>query len=80
MRTSNGQRGNSPEDFYKLHNNLELLTVNFTDIPDDEFFQLMYDANQEIIGDYYKRQESKMIENFGNIYFKKDFDFRGFRH
>jgi hypothetical protein len=56
-----------------------LLTVNFTDIPDDEFCQLMYDANQEII-DYYKRQESKMIENFGNIYFKKDFDFRGFCH
>jgi len=69
-----------PEDFYKLHNNLELLTVNFTDIPDDEFYQLMYDANKEIIDDYYEHQKSEMIASFKNIYFEKDFDFRGTRH
>ena len=69
-----------PEDFYKLHNNLELLTVNFTDIPDDEFYQLMYDANKEIIDDYYEHQKSETIASFKNIYFKKDFDFRGTRH
>ena len=57
-----------------------MLTVNFTDIPDDEFYQLMYDANQEIIDDYYEHQKNSMIENFGNIYFKKDYDFRGSRH
>ncbi|MDP7195711.1 MAG: radical SAM protein, partial [SAR202 cluster bacterium] len=69
-----------PEDFYKLHNNVELLTVNFTDIPDDEFYQLMYDANRKIIEDYYKHQISEMTESFENIYFKKDYDFRGARH
>ncbi|KKM21715.1 hypothetical protein LCGC14_1632670, partial [marine sediment metagenome] len=36
-----------PEDFYQKHRNVELLTCNFTDIPDDEFHECLYYANYE---------------------------------
>jgi anaerobic magnesium-protoporphyrin IX monomethyl ester cyclase len=69
-----------PEDFYRKHKNLELPTVNFTDIPDDEFNRLMFDANKEIIEDYYDHLKQQMIGNFSKVYFDKDYGFRGARH
>ena len=70
----------SPEDFYEKHTNLELLTVNFTDIPDSEFHQLMYESNKEIIEDYYEHFKAEKISDFYNVYFNKTLDFRGSRH
>jgi len=69
-----------PGDFYEKHKNLELLTINFTDIPDDEFHGLMFDANKEIITRYYEHVKKKGIENFRKVYYEKDFNFRGARH
>ena len=69
-----------PEDFYNKHENLELLTVNFTNIPDDEFHDLMFEANKEIITDYYEYMKQRDIENFRKIYYEKDYAFRGLRH
>lgn len=69
-----------PDDFYEKHKNLELLTVNFTDIPDDEFHHLLFEANKEIIRDYYENQKNKTVKYFKNIYSGKNFDFRGARH
>jgi anaerobic magnesium-protoporphyrin IX monomethyl ester cyclase len=69
-----------PEDFYEKHKNLELLTVNFTEIPDDEVHHLLYEANQEIITRYYSHQQEKQIDYFRKVYFEKDFSFRGVRH
>jgi len=71
---------NGPEDFYEKHQNLELLTVNFTDIPDDEFHQLIFEANKEIITDYYEYERKMLTESFRKVYFKGDFGFRGSRH
>lgn len=69
-----------PEDFYKKHKNVELFTVNFTDIPDDEFHRLMFETNKEIINDYYNHLKKESIKNFYDVYFKGDAGFRGARH
>jgi anaerobic magnesium-protoporphyrin IX monomethyl ester cyclase len=69
-----------PEDFYEKHQNLERLTVNFTDIPDAEFYRLMFEANQEIIEDYFNYTKNNLIERFRNVYQGVDVCFRGARH
>ncbi len=69
-----------PADFYEKHKNLELLTVNFTDIPDDEFHQLLFEANKEIIKKYHAYMQEQQIEYFRKVYFEKEFSFRGVRH
>ena len=69
-----------PEDFYSRHKNVELLTVNFADIPDDEFHKLMFEANSEIIKDYYNHLKDETIEHFYNVYFKGEVSYRGARH
>ena len=69
-----------PEDFYNKHKNVELPTVNFTDIPDDEFCKLMFETNREIIKDYYDYLEDETTKNFYDVYYKKDVSFRGARH
>ena len=69
-----------PDDFYNKHINVELLTVNFTDIPDEEFAKIMFDANKEIIEDYYNHLKETTIQNFHDVYFTKNLSFRGARH
>lgn len=69
-----------PEDFYAKHINLELPTVNFTGISDDQFLSLLMEANQEITTDYYNHLCDSALESFRKVYFEKDFGFRGVRH
>lgn len=69
-----------PEDFYEKHKNIELLTCNFTDIPDDEFHELLFETNKKIIKDYYNHLEETTIESFRNTYLGHDYSFRGARH
>lgn len=69
-----------PADFYEKHKNLELPTVNFTNIPDDEYLQLLFDANKELAADYYEHMKSTTIDDFRKVYFEKNYDFRGVRH
>ncbi len=75
-----------PEDFFEKFKNSDLLTVNFTDIPDDDFYKLLFEANKELILDHYKHSEmnleeaNQMIDNFYNLYFKGFIKFRGARH
>jgi radical SAM superfamily enzyme YgiQ (UPF0313 family) len=69
-----------PADFYEKHKNLELPTVNFTEIPDDEFINLMFAANKEIINDYHEHMKKVNIESFRKAYHEKDYSFRGARH
>lgn len=69
-----------PEDFYKKHTNVELLTVNFTDIPDEEFHELLFESNSEVIKDYYNFLAKETARKFYDVYNKKDVGFRGARH
>ena len=68
------------EDFYKnKHVNSDLLSVNFTDLSDDEVHRLLYDANKKLIENYYSAQLKKTLENAHKLYFEIDASFRGFR-
>lgn len=69
-----------PQDFYDKHRNVELLTVNVTDIPDDEIHRLLFEANREIIEDYYGHLGAEMTEKFRSVYSGEDLGFRGARH
>jgi hypothetical protein len=40
----------------------------------------MYEANKEIIEDYYEYIKDTTIKTFYDVYFNKNFQFRGARH
>ena len=68
------------EDFYEnKHTNSDLLTVNFTELNDDEFHCNLLDANTKLITNYYNNQMLSSIDSARKLYLEKDSDFRGFR-
>ena len=75
-----------PEDFFDKFKNSDLLTVNFTDIPEEKFYKLLFEANKELIIDYFMHTTRDMeaanslINDFYKLYFKGDVKFRGARH
>jgi anaerobic magnesium-protoporphyrin IX monomethyl ester cyclase len=75
-----------PEDFFEKFSNSDLITVNFTNLSHDKFYDLLYNANKELILDHYKERDEErnkahqMIDNFYNLYFKGFTKFRGARH
>jgi anaerobic magnesium-protoporphyrin IX monomethyl ester cyclase len=71
---------NDVEDFYdNKHKNSDLLCVNFTDIPDEEFHSLLFDANSKLIKNYYSMQAKSDVECAKRLYIDGDASFRGFR-
>ena len=69
-----------PEDFYeRKHVNSDILSVNFTDMSDDEFHQALFEANSILIERYFSDQKKKMEEAAKRLYIQKDTSFRGFR-
>ena len=75
-----------PEDFFNRFKNSDLFTVNFTDIPLDKCYELLFAANKELITDHYlnttKDMEvaNQLIDDFHRLYFEGDTKFRGVRH
>jgi len=68
------------EDFYeKKHMNSDLLTVNFTDLSDEEFHRLLFQANSRLLKNYYRYQEDENTRIMHKLYIEKDTSFRGFR-
>ncbi|MEN6326693.1 MAG: radical SAM protein [Syntrophomonas sp.] len=68
------------EDFYEhKHLNSDLLTVNFTGLSDEEVYQLLYEANQKLLTNYYTAQIEQTQETLHKLYIEKDSVFRGFR-
>lgn len=76
----------NPEDFFNKFKNSDLLTVNFTDIPEEEFYKLLFEANKELILDHYMHttknieEANGLIQSFYDLYFKGETKFRGARH
>jgi len=67
-------------DFYEnKHINSEFLSVNFTDLPDDEFHRLLCEANKTLLRDYYQHKLEEMIDATEKLYREKRADFRGYR-
>ncbi len=75
-----------PEDFFDKFKNSDLLMVNFTDIPEEKFYKLLFEANKELIIDHFRHTTkdmegaNRLIEDFYNLYFKGETKFRGARH
>ena len=75
-----------PEDFFDKFKNSDLFTVNFTDIPEEKFYKLLFEANKELIIDHFSHttkdmeEGNRLIKDFYNLYFKRETNFRGARH
>lgn len=68
-----------PEDFFEKHKNSDAITVNFTELPDEKIYKLLYEANKKLIRAYYDKNAEKVIDGFKRLYFDKDYSFRGAR-
>jgi radical SAM superfamily enzyme YgiQ (UPF0313 family) len=67
-------------DFYEnKHINSDLLSVNFTDLSDEEFHGHLFDANKKLLNNYYQHRGNSMIDLAKKLYLNKDAGFRGFR-
>lgn len=68
------------EDFYEnKHINADLLSVNFTELSDDEFHRCLLDANLKLLHKYFNVKESDLAMQCIKLYLEKDINFRGFR-
>lgn len=68
------------EDFYeRKHLNSDLLSINFTDLSDDQFHEALLQANSQLLRRYYQRAEQSAIKQAEDLYRKRDTSFRGFR-
>lgn len=68
------------EDFYeRKHVNSDLLSVNFTDMSDDEFHRCLLEANTRLLTNYFQRRLEATLEQSKELYLKKNAGFRGFR-
>ncbi len=68
------------EDFYEnKHLNSDLLSVNFTELTDDEFHKCLCDANTRLLTNYHRKRLAESIEQTKKLYLEKNTDFRGYR-
>lgn len=70
-----------PADFYEnKHTNTDLLSVNFTAMSDDDFYDALHHANQQVIDNYCQQLQWNYDAQLMHLYRDKDASFRGFRH
>ncbi|MBF0557359.1 MAG: B12-binding domain-containing radical SAM protein [Nitrospirae bacterium] len=68
------------EDFYEhKHVNSDLLSVNFTELSDDEFHEALCEANTRLLTNYYEKNLNEALVQTKKLYLEKDASFRGFR-
>jgi len=68
------------KDFYEnKHINSDLLTVNFTDMADDEFHRSLFEANTLLINNYFRNKHISYDKQMKDLYVDLDSGFRGFR-
>lgn len=68
------------EDFYeRKHVNSDLLSVNFTNMSNEEVHRLLFEANKTLIERHQSDQQEGMIESARKLYVDGDVSFRGFR-
>jgi len=68
------------EDFYESkHTNSDLITVNFTEMSDDDFYSCLYDANMRLLKNYHSRVSQHIESQLKDLYVYRDSSFRGFR-
>jgi len=68
------------EDFYEnKHVNSDLLSVNFTEMGDDDFHRCLLEANTRLVENYFLKKYESVKKQAQCLYLEKDSDFRGFR-
>jgi anaerobic magnesium-protoporphyrin IX monomethyl ester cyclase len=68
------------QDFYEnKHKNSDLLTCNFTELTDKQFYRALYDANTILLNDQIDHDKKNYSETMKKMYFEGDTSFRGFR-
>ncbi len=68
------------EDFYEhKHKNSDLLSVNFTELSDEEFHRVLFEANRRLLENYYQHQLRQQTAVAERLYLQRDASFRGFR-
>lgn len=69
-----------PDDFYeRKHLNSDLVSVNFTDMTDEEFHRALFQANSELLKNFYRKRLLASVGQAKKLYIEKDCGFRGFR-
>lgn len=67
-------------DFYEnKHLNSDLISVNFTELTDDEYYEALTEANVRLVENYYEKQKERSLKAAHDLYEKRDATFRGFR-
>lgn len=75
-----------PEDFFKRFINSDLMLLNLMSMPDAKAYQLLLEANRELVTDHYEHIKGDMneakylIQQFADLYAGKITKFRGARH
>ena len=68
------------EDFYEnKHINSDLVSVNLTDMNDEEFHKCLLEANSKLIKNHFEKKLSIILSQTEKLYLEKDRTFRGFR-
>lgn len=68
------------KDFYEnKHTNSDLLTCNFTDMSDNEFYSCLHWANNILLDNYIDKTKEKNRQLLDDLYLNKNTSFRGFR-
>ncbi len=72
-------------DFFNKFKNSDLITVNYTDLPLEECYRLLFKANKKLIIHHYQNTNqdwnaaNEIINGFKDLYDGKDIKFRGAR-
>lgn len=75
----NGLLNNVKEFYEEKHINSDLLSVNFTNMTDDDFYNVLKQANLELIEDYYEKNKFICKKQAMDLYNNLNVNFRGFR-
>ncbi len=68
-------------DFYEnKHINSDLLTCNFTELSDEEFYSFLYKANFQLLLNYQRKKTYLTELELKKLYIEKNIKFRGFRN
>ena len=71
-----------PENFYDKYQNSDRITCNFTELSDEKFYEVLYNANKRIVEDWHQRVAKVITDGYKEAYFNYDPEvgFRGPRH
>jgi anaerobic magnesium-protoporphyrin IX monomethyl ester cyclase len=64
------------EDFYRKHRNSDLLTVNFTNMTDEEFHKALFETNVALLKNHYRLQFEGAVAQIKDLY-QGNTNFRG---